>query len=476
MDGTYRSRELKIEKNKILFFVSSMFFIASIDLVFIYILPIEDLKYAFLLNVLLSVFCYFKMFGKLWHPVFIFIGTLTLFQCGLIIASTFIKNIDLCYVWAQEANLFLEEGPVRLTVLLISLSYWFLLIGAYLGNKKKIKQGNSKKRRCYDCNFLKNLFFVIFFIVMPFYFYKQLSYFNYFKYHGYIGFYQSTEFKGDVSLLVRIISLFEPIAFLGYFFLEKNKKFVFLISLIYFIITIPILLCGFRSEFFTFWLTVFLFYNYKFNNKLKIKTLAILIIIISVVGALISYSRTYLSYNLEFILKENPIMGFLVEQGIPFHVTAMAIEFKKEFAPNIFKYLMWEPICNIFPTALNVPGRAFSTDIMIKINYKRYLMGNGIGSSYLAEAYLLGGSVNVCLISFFIGYILSILYKCFEYANVYIKILIFQLMQYIFFLPRDLLLRPLSVAIEVSALLLFLFLVVNFRFFRHFNGSADAVE
>lgn len=452
---------LENKKDKILFFTSFIFFIIALNLIFYYILPIEDLKYIFLLNVLLSVFYYFIMFGKSWHPIFIFIGTLTLFQGGLIISSIF-HNINLSYVSLMGANIFLKKNTVRLTILLISLSYWFALIGAYLGSRDKIKIKNLKKAKNYDYNFLKQLFLVIFFIAMPFYIYKQFIYFSYFLKYGYLAFYQSTKFIKEAGFLVRSFSFLVPIAFLGYFFLEKNKKLILLICLVYFIITIPILISGFRGLFFGFWLTVFLFYKQKFNNKLSFKALFILVVVISITGLLISFMRDNVSPNVEFILNKNPILEFFKQQGVSFYVTAMAIEFKHEFAPNILKYLMWEPISAIFSTALSVPGRAFGTDLMIKINYDGYLMGYGTGSSYLAEAYLLGGSMAVCLTSFFIGYISNKLYKNFEYANIYIKILIFTVIQYIFFLPRDLLLMPLAQAIKVGIYLLLLFFIIGF--------------
>jgi hypothetical protein len=204
------------------------------------------------------------------------------------------------------------------------------------------------------------------------------------------------------------------------------------------------------------------FYKHKFNNKLSFKTLFILIVIISITGLLISFVRENISSNSEFILNKNPILEFFKQQGVSFYVTAMAIEFKHEFTPNILKYLMWEFISAISSTALSVPGRAFATDLMIKINYDGYLMGYGTGSSYLAEAYLLGGPTAVCLTSFFIGYFLSKLYKNFEYTNIYIKILIFTIIQYVFFLPRDLLLMPLAQAIKVIFYLLLLFFIIGF--------------
>ena len=466
MNIANRNRELESElenkKNKTLFFISFIFFIIALNLIFDYILPIEYLKYTFLLNVLFSVFYYFIMFGKSWHPIFLFIGTMTLFQGGLIISSIFDNDIDLSYVFLMSANIYLKEDTVRLTILSISLSYWFALIGAYLGSIGKIKIKNLKKVKSYDYNFLKQLFLAIFFVAVPFYIYKQFIYFSYFLQYGYLAFYRSTEFLEETGFLVRSFSFLVPIAFLGYFFLEKNKKLILLICLVYFIISIPTLLSGFRGSFFTFWLTVFLFYKHKFNNKLSLKTLFILIVIISITGLLISFMRENVNLNTEFILSRNPILEFFKQQGVSFYVTAMAIEFKHEFGPNILKYLMWEPISAIFSTALSVPGRSFATDLMIKINYDGYLMGYGTGSSYIEEAYLLGGPTAVCLTSFFIGYFLSKLYKNFEYTNIYIKILIFTVIQYVFFLPRDLLLMPLAQAIKVSFYLLLLYFIIGF--------------
>jgi oligosaccharide repeat unit polymerase len=421
---------------------------------------VEELKYLFLSNLVLVLIFYFILFGRYWHSVFLFIGTLTLFQGGLIISSIFDNTTDLSYVWLMGANFFLKEDTIRLSILLISLSYWLVLLGAYLGNSSKIQKVEGAEYSNY--NFLKGLFLTIFLISLPFYAYKQFSYFNYFLQYGYLGFYQSTSYLEKVGFIVRAISFLSPVTFLAYFFLEKNKKFIFLISIVYFILSIPTLLSGFRGDFFTFWITVFLFYKYRFNNKLSFKGLFILIVIISIIGLSISYMRENLSYSLEFTLNRNPILEFFRQQGVSFYVTAMAIEFKDEFAKNILNYLMWEPISAIFPNALSMPKRAFATDLMIKINYKGYLMGYGTGSSYLAEAYLLGGLFAVCLISFFIGYILSKLFKHFNYANIYIKIVILTVIQYAIFLPRDLLLMPLSQAIKVSVYLLSLFLLASF--------------
>ncbi len=137
----------------------------------------------------------------------------------------------------------------------------------------------------------------------------------------------------------------------------------------------------------------------------------------------------------------------------------MAIEFYDEFADRILNYLMWEPIGNIFPHLLSLPGRTFANDLTIKINYNAFSLGYGTGSSYLAEAYLLDGPFVVSLISLFLGFILSKLFIRFRYSNVFIKILIFTLIQFIIYLPRDLLLMPLSVTLKTEIYVLITYIL-----------------
>jgi len=454
----------QMEKNKILFLIGCIFLFLSLNLVFFLFLSVESLRYTFVLNVLLSIFFYFILFGRTFHPILIFIGTLTLFQGGLIISSIFDNSIDLSYVSLMGADFFLKEDTVRLTILLICSSYWFAIIGAYIGSEGKIK--NLKEAKEFDNNFLKQIFLIIFFIALPFYIYKQLIYFNYFTQYGYIGFYQSTKYLEEAGFIVRSISFLVPIAFLGFFFLERNKKIILLISFIFFIISLPVLISGFRGWFFTFWLTVFLFYKQKFNNKISFKYLFMLIIIFSTIGLFISYTRENPSltsvFNLQYIfnilINRNPILEFLKQQGVSFWVTAMAVEFEYEFSSKIFKYLLWEPIAGIYP---HIPT-AFAHDLTQKINYNAYLMGYGTGSSYLAEAYLLGGFLAVFLASLLIGYVLGKLNSFFHYVNIYKKILIFTVFQYIFFIPRDLLLMPIAQAIKTGVYLIMLFFIIVF--------------
>jgi hypothetical protein len=240
--------------------------------------------------------------------------------------------------------------------------------------------------------------------------------------------------------------------------LERNKRRILLVSLIYFLLSLPTLLSGFRGVFLSFWLTFYIFYKYKFNHKISFKSLVIIIILVSLVSLYISYIRENPSTT-EISLSDNFLLEFLKQQGVSFFVTAMAIEFYDEFADKILNYLMWEPIGSIFSHLLSLPGRSFANDLTIKINYNAFSLGYGTGSSYLAEAYLLGGPFVVSLISLFLGFILSKLFIRFGYSNVFIKILIFTLIQFIIYLPRDLLLMPLSVTLKTGIYVLITYIL-----------------
>ncbi len=179
---------------------------------------------------------------------------------------------------------------------------------------------------------------------------------------------------------------------------------------------------------------------------------------------MVSSSREIANVNLNINFSKiiEYTIHFLKEQGVSFYVTAMAIEYYPEFKGNIINYILYGTIGAINSTFLNHSGRAFGVDLMQKINYAGYLQGYGTGSSFLAESYLLGGLFGVILISLFIGFILNLIYKYYSYFNIYIKIVSFVLFQYIIFLPRDLLLMPLSQIIKVMPYLFLIYLIFLF--------------
>jgi len=444
--------------NNLVFYLFLISFIIIVNIFGYSFINIREIKYLFIVNILLVFVFYFKLFGKYWHPIFIFLGTLTLFQGGLIIFGDY---DDYSYVWLMGANFSLTETAIRLTFLLISLSYWFTLIGGYFGKKSIVKDKNFSIYSNHFLNRIKFFFLIIYFLTLPFYVYKQLNYFSFFLKYGYIAFYQTSDYLEQVGYIPRAISFITPLAFLCFFLLERKKKNILFISLPFFIITLSLLFSGFRGSFFTFWLTFLLFYKQKFNNHISYKSLFVLISIISIFGLMISLFREGIQINLIDIFNNNPIFLFFKQQGVSYYVTAMAIEFRHEFAPRIFHYLVIEPFLAIFTKLGGTPGNSFATDLMIKINYDGFLHGYGVGSTYLAEAYLLGGIPFACFFSFVLGFLISRLFSYFEYTTIFNKLIIFTFMQYIAFLPRDLLFMPLAQTVKVAFYLPFLYVILS---------------
>jgi hypothetical protein len=107
-------------------------------------------------------------------------------------------------------------------------------------------------------------------------------------------------------------------------------------------------------------------------------------------------------------------LQFVAEQGMSLHVTEVAVAEQQHFAPHIFSYLGSE-LLNAFVAADQdhyVPGKRFADDVSVYLNPMAYRLGFGSGSTYLAEAYVLGGLGGVILISLMLGILLQGLHLC----------------------------------------------------------------
>jgi len=452
-------------KNKINFYIitSIIIFFIIISVVGVFAVPLKYLNYVFLYSLFGVAIAYIFFWNFIISPTLILIGTLILFQGGLIIASVFDKTIDIKYVILMGANYYLSDNTVRISFLLIIISCWSILLGSIFAkigliNRKQIFK-NSSVTKIEIKEKDKYLFLLIFILSLPFTLFKLKAYVSYFLTYGYMGFYRSSSYLNDAGLIIRLLSYLTPISFIGYFLLEHDKKKNSIIIIIYFFISVVNAIMGFRGSFLTFWITVFLFYNYKYQKKLSALKIILLIISIAVFSLLISNYRDYGKIaNLEIV--SNPIIVFLKQQGVSFYVTAMTIDYYDYFYKNTISYLLYGIIGGILPSYLNYSGRALAVDLMKKINMQGYLQGYGTGSSFLAESYLLGGQIGVLIVSFFLGFIITKLYTNFDKKNIYAKIIIFIFFQYVFFLPRDFLMMPVSIVIKTTVYLILLSFVI----------------
>ncbi len=211
---------MKINKNYVI--ISLFFLQISFNILLSIFLNVSYLKYVYLISSTITILLFLYYIRFYWHPTFIFLATLTLFQGGLIIASIFDITIDLSYVTLMGANVYLSEKSVRLTFLSILLSYNFVILGTIFSKKYKIL--TNIKVKINENKDYKKIFLFIFFCSLPLYAFKNFSYFNFYLRHGYMGFYRTTEFLENVGFVPRLLSYFFPVSFIALLNIAKNKR------------------------------------------------------------------------------------------------------------------------------------------------------------------------------------------------------------------------------------------------------------
>jgi hypothetical protein len=173
--------------------------------------------------------------------------------------------------------------------------------------------------------------------------------------------------------------------------------------IIFMIISVLELLIGLRGKYFVFLiLNIFLIKKRKnsgFNLLKSIAPALILMVIASSMGA-IRENRD--------VETENIVTSFLDNQGVSLEVSAMAVEMYKKFHPYSVNYLV-----NQFNTEYVIQNRFkkgdfLSNDFTYELCPAAYINGFGMGTTYIAELYLLFGVFTVLVGSVIIGIGLSI--------------------------------------------------------------------
>ena len=124
-----------------------------------------------------------------------------------------------------------------------------------------------------------------------------------------------------------------------------------------------------------------------------------LILIADVIGQFRETSGEPLTYS--FVATK-----FLAGQGQSIDVTSMVLAYRQYFQPYIWRYLV-NDLQNAFvgiDTAHYSRARKLGFDVPVLLNVQLFREGIGTGSSYIGEAYLLGGIIGVAGISLLIGF------------------------------------------------------------------------
>jgi hypothetical protein len=247
--------------------------------------------------------------------------------------------------------------------------------------------------------------YLLFSLSVPVQLFKNFRYYQYARDHGgYLVFFlDHAGLVGTIPLPVRAISLITLPALVGIFVLEKRRKFSYAAAALYFLLMAPVLLTGARGATFTLILSLWYVAKVKSGRRTPWYSAAAVAATLVLVGALIGGLRTR-----EGASRLSGPGDFVAEQGMSLNVTAVAVAEPQHFAPHMPSYLMSELQAAFIAAdqANYVAGTRFADDMSVFLNPIAYEWGFGCGSSYLAEAYVLGGLWGVAAVSLLLGCLL----------------------------------------------------------------------
>ena len=371
------------------------------------------------------------------HIVFLFLSMLLVFQCGRIVGAVLGAVQNPFLIEIQTFTPFqVSRSTKGITLLLISISAWLTYIPCRLFYRpQKI-----------DVKGYKNLLLPLYLILAltaPFLFYKNYMYLQYIRSHGgYFAIYLDYDgVMSSVGNTIRIVALVGLATFFLIYIIEQRKKVLGFVTFVFTASYLADLLIGFRGKVFTIILILWLIRNLKEGKRFSRLVLVSVAVILSVVGVITASFRE--SRKMDSL---NPLL-FLVGQGISLNVTECSVEDRAMFYPYRWSYIFYDLESPFRSVRKFKPGQLFDQDLSTFLNPISYSWGAGTGSSYLAEAYIVGGLLGVILASLALGLLFAWIHS--TCGSLWGGIVLVCFGQTLIYLPRSGLLEPISSGIKM---------------------------
>jgi oligosaccharide repeat unit polymerase len=404
----------------------------------------------------LTVLLLVSLIGLAWkrfdggrHPCFFFLCMLTLFQAGRLIAYCAGGETDIFRITLMTSDQFdVSRNVAGSVLLLIALS----AICIYTPCRWNYRPFSPARSQSFG-RFLPYLY-LLFCMSVPVQLYKNFCYYQYAKDHGgyLVVFIDHGGMAASIPMAVRAISLISLPAFVGIFVLERRKRFLRTATAVYFAIAAPILMMGSRGTAFSLVLSLWYLAKVKSGQRARLYLAGLLGAGLVVAGSLVGSFR---AENVESSALAAPFQ-FVAGQGASLNVTEVAVAYRQRFARHIFSNLADELRSAFSPTdhMAYVAGKNFDADVSMFLNPTAYQLGNGGGSSYLAEAYVAGGLTGVVIVSLALG-------ALFHGMNLYARnpfglFLIAMILPDVLLMPRGGLLDWVSASLRVAISVLLL--------------------
>ena len=338
--------------------------------------------------------------GQGRHPVFLFLCTLTLFQGGRLLAYC-VGDISspLTVVLMVDRPFSLTRDEAGIVLLCIALS----AVCVYAPCRLMYRPFPPPRVGQFD-RYLPYLY-LVFFCSVPFLVIKNYLYLRYVQQHGgYTAFFNDyAGLTANVPVIVRVLSIVALPVFTVLFVLETRKKYLWLISLVYFAGAFLYLLTGSRMDTFSLTLTLWYVARVKSSKASRILVIAIVSVALILVSNIIQLIRN--DESDEITNRAPAFVTFVREQGISINVTEVAVKYRERFSPHIAQYIVREAQSKFVSNDVTNYkwGEQWSLDVSVLLNANLFQFGLGTGGDYLAEEYIFGGLFGVVVLSLVVG-------------------------------------------------------------------------
>ncbi len=386
-----------------------------------------------------------KRFDGGRHPCFLFLGLILVFQCGRLFGYITGFLDDPFRIEVQSPMPF-DIGPIysEITLLCIILSALFIYLPCRWRYEARLYEGKDGWARWLPYAY------AFFALLTPFTAYKNYQYLRYIQSHGgYFVLYMDPEgvFESAGSI-VRVLSLLGSQVFMFIYLMERRPIRLFVVTGIFIALSVMELLTGFRGKVFIEILVLWYIYNLKHGKRFRMLPVISAGLLLTAVGLLVAGFREQRT-----IESLGPI-GFLSVQGVSLNVTECAIAFQDIFSPHAFSYLL-HGLGESFVAVTTLPeGSIFANDLSIFLSAEAYRLGGGTGSTYLAEAYVLGGMPMVVISSLLVGLVLSWVHR--QSSSFAGALLLVCALPSLIYLPRSGLVAPFSATLKNLIPILFM--------------------
>jgi oligosaccharide repeat unit polymerase len=402
------------------------FVLISCGVIILGILSQEQAAWATLICLLLVLFAAWKRFDRGMHLGFLFLIFLFLFQAGRLVAYVLQENPWPFLITYSSVPFDVSDATSRMVMVVVisaALSVYVTCVLLYKGSDSAAKQ----RRR--EPNWVKWIS-IVFWVSVPFHLYKTIDYFLFTRDNGgYIAIYTS---GGEhlASPLVRILSQVCFATFIMIFVAHRKDKNFWAATMVMAAATVIELFTGLRGKALLMFVCFYFFYKLKKATGFGLVESVVLVSAITFVALATAIFRENLDRGL------GGIVEFVNGQGISMHVTALAVELQNDFAPNALSYLINQITLPFVPADPTTLGRLFVVDYATMLNPTALRNGFALGSTYLADAYLLGGLIAVVIVSVLVGLVLHFLNEMLLSSSVLKAAIALSAATTILYLPR----------------------------------------